>query len=40
MLAITMGMVVVASFAANALRIPCDHNQINLKTNQFRRKLR
>ena len=37
---ITMGMVVVAFFAANAGGIPCDHDQINLKTNQVRRKLR
>ena len=35
-----MGMVVVAFFAANAGRVPCDHDQINLKTNQVRRKLR
>ena len=39
-LAITMGMVVVALFAANADWRPCDHDQINLKTNQVRRKLR
>ena len=39
-LAITMGMVVVAFFAANAGWRPCDHDQINLKTNQVRRKLR
>ena len=38
--AITMGMVVVAFFAANAGGVPCDHDQINLKTNQVRRKLR
>ena len=35
-----MGMVVVAFFAANAAGVPCDHDQINLKTNQVRRKLR
>ena len=35
-----MGMVVVAFFAANGDRSPCDHDQINLKTNQVRRKLR
>ena len=35
-----MGMVVVAFFAANAVGRPCDHDQINLKTNQVRRKLR
>ena len=34
-----MGMVVVAFFAANAAG-PCDHDQIDLKTNQVRRKLR
>ena len=39
-LVITMGMVVVALFAANADGRPCDHDQINLKTNQVRRKLR
>ncbi len=38
--AITMGMVVVAFLAANAACRPCDHDQINLKTNQVRRKLR
>ena len=38
--AITMGMVVVALLAANAGRVPCGHDQINLKTNQVRRKLR
>ena len=38
--AITMGMVVVAFLAANAGGRPCDHDQINLKTNQLRRKLR
>ena len=37
---ITMGMVVVAFFAANAAGRPCDHDQIHLKTNQVRRKLR
>ena len=37
---ITMGMVVVAFFAANAARVRCGHDQINLKTNQVRRKLR
>ena len=37
---ITMGMVVVAFFAANADGVPADHDQINLKTNQVRRKLR
>ena len=37
---ITMGMVVVALLAANAAGRPCDHDQINLKTNQVRRKLR
>ena len=37
---ITMGMVVVAFFAANAAGHPCDHDQIDLKTNQVRRKLR
>ena len=35
-----MGMVVVALFAANAGAVPVDHDQINLKTNQLRRKLR
>ena len=30
----------VAFFAANAVASPCDHDQINLKTNQLRRKLR
>ncbi len=35
-----MGMVVVALFAANAAGRRCDHDQINLKTNQVRRKLR
>ena len=35
-----MGMVVVAFLAANAAGRPCDHDQINLKTNQVRRKLR
>ena len=35
-----MGMVVVAFFAANADGVRCDHDQINLKTNQVRRKLR
>ena len=35
-----MGMVVVAFFAANAGGPPWDHDQINLKTNQVRRKLR
>ena len=35
-----MGMVVVALLAANADWRPCDHDQINLKTNQVRRKLR
>ena len=39
-LTITMGMVVVALLAANADGRPCDHDQINLKTNQVRRKLR
>ena len=39
-LVITMGMVVVAFFAANAGWLSCDHDQINLKTNQVRRKLR
>ena len=39
-LVITMGMVVVAFFAANAGCRPCDHDQINLETNQVRRKLR
>ena len=34
-----MGMVVVAFFAANAAAC-CDHDQINLKTDQVRRKLR
>ena len=38
--AITMGMVVVAFFAANAGGVPSNHDQINLKTNQVRRKLR
>ena len=33
-------MVVVAAFAANADGSRCDHDQINLKTNQVRRKLR
>ena len=35
-----MGMVVVAFFAANAGAGPDDHDQIDLKTNQVRRKLR
>ena len=39
-LVITIGMVVVALFAANATDVPDDHDQINLKTNQIRRKLR
>ena len=30
----------VAFFAANAGRCPCGHDQINLETNQVRRKLR
>ena len=37
--AITMGMVVVAFFAARA-GVPCNHDQINIETNQVRRKLR
>ena len=37
--AITIGMVAVAFFAANAA-VPRCHNQINLETNQVRRKLR
>ena len=37
---ITMGIVAVALLAANAGGRDCDHNQINLKTNQVRRKLR
>ena len=36
---ITMGMVVVALFAANADGRRCTHDEINLKTNQVRRKL-
>ena len=39
-LTITMGMVVVAFLAANADCRRCGHDQINLKTNQVRRKLR
>ena len=35
-----MGMVVVALLAANADRVSCGHDQINLKTNQVRCKLR
>ena len=35
-----MGMVVVAFLAANAAGVSGDHDQINLKTNQVRRKLR
>ena len=30
----------VALLAANAAGVACDHDQINLKTNQVRRKLR
>ena len=30
----------VAFFAANAGAVPCDHDQINIETNQLRRKLR
>ena len=36
---ITMGMVVVALFAANTGRVSVDHDEINLKTNQLRGKL-
>ena len=35
-----MGMVVVTFLAANADGVICDHDQIDLKTNQVRRKLR
>ena len=38
-LVITIGIVVVALLAANAGRSRCDHDQINLETNQLRRKL-
>ena len=37
---ITMGMVAVALLAASAGAIPCGHDQINLETDQLRRKLR
>ena len=37
---ITMGIVVVALLAANADRRRCTHDEINLETNQVRRKLR
>ena len=39
-LIITMGMVVVAFLRRQRRRSSCGHDQINLKTNQVRRKLR